>query len=269
MDKNYQLNRYNDLQYLSCPTLSQFDFTVHGFAARLGGVSQGALSSLNMSRREADSPENIRQNRHRFCQAVDIPYESLFLVKQVHSQRVLIVDNALFEAGKVNPIEADAMVTNLPNIALGILTADCLPVILIHSRAKAVGAVHAGWRGSAQLIAQEAVRAMLDCYGGRAEDIYACLGPCIGPECYEVGEEVADVFRRQSPKWQDYLSRNERGWRLDLAQANLVQLTRMGVPAGNINLIRLCTSCRQDLFFSHRGSGGQAGRQMNVVMIKG
>lgn len=240
-------------------TFNSFDWPwlVHGVFARHGGVSGGHWSSLNMSLSVGDSRENVRANRERAFCAVGRDPDSVTDTWQVHSADVLIA--ATPRDLSVDAPKADALITDRPALTLFQRFADCVPILLVDPKRRAVGIAHAGWRGTLAGVAAAAVRALSERYGSRPADLLAGLGPSIGPERYEVGPEVVAqtraVFNGQSE--HVLMARADR-WHLDLWTANELLLRRAGV--GQIEVSGLCTASRTDEFFSHRGERGQTGR---------
>ena len=164
----------------------------------------------------------------------------------------------------------DAIVTSRTNLAICIKTADCVPVFIVDRIKKIIAVVHAGWKGTALEITAKVVRLLYEKYGSSPQDILTAIGPSIGQCCFEVDTAAANAFFEQKNN-EAFLFPGARPnkWMLDLAEANRRQIMNCGIPEANIDVSDLCTSCRQDLFFSHRGSGGITGRQVNFMMIKG
>ncbi len=164
----------------------------------------------------------------------------------------------------------DAIVTSRTNLAVCIKTADCVPVFIVDRVKKIIAVVHAGWRGTALEITAKVVHLLIEKYGSSPRDILTAIGPSIGQCCFEVDAPTANAFFEQKNN-EAFLFPGARPgkWMLDLAEANRRQILHCGIPEENIDVSDLCTSCRQDLFFSHRGSGGITGRQVNFMMIKG
>ncbi len=183
----------------------------------------------------------------------------LAMLKQVHSSRVVAVDGA---AGCIG--EGDALIANRPGMLVGVRTADCVPVLLVDARRRAVAAVHAGWRGSADRIVQNAVTAMRAEYGTDPADVHAAIGPCIRECCYQVGPEVAQRFAG----WIPALAGVESPVKIDLAAVNRSQLEDAGVPAEQIYDYALCTRCLVEHFHSYRREGARSGRMISAVGIR-
>lgn len=263
---------------------------VHGFSTRLGGCSAAyGGSALNLGFTRHDTRANVERNREAFLRApgIDPPAWHLVTQRQVHSDLVHYVATA-----GDHPC-GDGLITDRPGLLLGVQTADCLPLLLVDAGRRAVGAVHAGWRGTLRRIAEKAVGEMRRQFGSLPADLRAAIGPGIHSCCYQVGEEVREQFRSQFA-YADELFREARESNpvhekypllfltarapghgpeetllyLDLVAANTRQLLDVGVPAENISASPLCTSCRTDLLFSYRKEKGVAGRMLGVVGIK-
>jgi len=193
---------------------------------------------------------------------------SLASVKQVHGNRVRILEDSK-KADELWGAEGDAIITRAPGVALGVFTADCLPILLFDPVRQVVGAVHAGWRGTAKGIVQKAVREMTQQFQCRSEDMRAAMGPCIGPCCLEVDGPVKEAFSQNGFAWEIISSpRREGKWLLDLRKANSLLLEREGLRKENIFRLDLCTCCRPDLFYSYRGDGASRGRQLNFIALR-
>ena len=180
-------------------------------------------------------------------------------MKQVHSDRILEAKHPGL-AG-----EGDALITNRPGLLLSIRTADCLPILVADRRNHVVGAIHAGWRGTVAEISPKTVRAMMDRFGSRPDDLSIVIGPSIGQCCFEVGADVAAQFQKYFPERADLSKRTQ----IDLLEANRRQLRQLGVPDAQIVSSGLCTCCRQDTFHSYRRDRDAAGRMVSGISIRG
>ncbi|HWA47750.1 MAG TPA: peptidoglycan editing factor PgeF [Dongiaceae bacterium] len=180
---------------ISLGTLGELEGIRHGFMTRHGGVSDGIYASLNCGIGSSDHPDKVRENRVRALQQAGLPENSLFTAYQIHSPDVLVVEGPW--TGDDRP-RVDAMVTKRKGITLGVLSADCVPVLFADPEAGVVGAAHAGWRGAVTGVLQATVKAMVD-LGAKAEHIRAAIGPCIGAASYEVGAEFPAPFLAQDP----------------------------------------------------------------------
>jgi hypothetical protein len=189
-------------------------------------------------------------------------------LRQVHGAVVRIVENVPKET-----LEGDGLLTQRPGLALFVATADCLPVLLAHREGRFVGAVHAGWRGTAKRIAQRAVEKACREFGSKPEEICAALGPRIGPCCFEVRADVFNAFQEAGLGMEVFREAGHETWRLDLAAANAAQLAVAGLPAENIEVLDYCTFCHEDLFWSHRrdvtkGGAKKTGRMWSSVGVR-
>ena len=241
----------------------------HCFTTRLGGVSEGYLSSLNIGLHRGDDPKNVEENFRILANALGIEPEDFVLTKQIHSDIVVKVGRA--DRGKhmvegASP-ECDALITNEPGVALVVFTADCTPILLHDPVTGAVGAAHAGWRGTALGIAAKTVEAMVREFGCDPKNIRAAIGPNIGFCCFEtdadVPEAMVDALGEEAkpcirPKGDKYY--------VNLKEINALWLRRAGVR--EIEISDACTVCRPDRFWSHRVTRGQRGAQGAIIVCK-
>lgn len=239
----------------------------HAIFTRLGGVSREPFGTLNVSRSVGDDEAAVVENLARVYAGLDLIPEQVATAHQVHSNRVAVVTAQ--DGGRL--VQAtDGLVTETPGLALLLRFADCQPIILYDPIHRALGLVHAGWRGLAQGIARRAVEVMQEAFGTDPADLLAGMGPAIGPCCYTVGDDVASALGYALPDWRKVMTleadQNRQGhpsgagWRLDLPAANAQQLAAAGVRARRMEQAGLCTACHNDEFFSHRADKGQTGR---------
>lgn len=285
-------------QILQSPPLKRIPWLVHGFSTRSGGLTAAYGGySLNLGFTKDDQRERVERNRGTMLRAVGAAARNkaslnkpwpLVTLRQIHSDLVHVV-----RSRKPEKFVGDGLVTDLSGIALGILTADCFPVLLVDAKNKAVGAFHAGWRGTVKRIVEKGAGIMRLEFGTQPEDIHAVIGPGIQSCSFEVGEEVEAAFHSQfsyaaelfhsvqesDPVREKYpmLFMNQRApghgdqcikLHLDLQEANRRQLLAVGVPPANIAALNHCTVCSPRRFFSHRRESGKTGRQMAVVGIQ-
>lgn len=290
-----------NLTILRAEHLSKIPWLVHGFSTRLGGFSRAyGKGALNLGFTKDDARATVERNRKIFLRElaaagklrgriVGTDFGSIVTLRQVHSDVIHCV-GALPRVA----LAGDGLLTATPGLLLAIQTADCLPVILVDLKRRAVGAFHAGWRGTVKRIVEKGVGAMRRWFGSRPRDLKAAIGPGIHDCCYEVGEEVRTKFesqfayadalfhevRESDPVREKYpllfLTARAPGHSklpkkifLDLVEANRRQLLAAGVPAKSIEASPLCTACRTDLLFSYRAEKGKTGRMMGVVGIRG
>lgn len=243
-------------EFLTLDLLSRVEGFSHGFFTRRGGVSPPPFESLNLSASSGDKPENVRRNVRRASWTLG--FRRVVSVHQVHGAKVVAADGRPHPEGNTIEAKADGLVTDRPGLGLMIKLADCLGIILVHPPTRTVAALHAGWRGLVHGVIPAGVRAMVQDLGGgseriRPEEIRAGISPSLGPCCAEFVN-----YRREFPK-------SFRAFRVardhfDLWALARNQLRESGLREGNIETAGLCSRCRGDLFFSHRGQGPVTGR---------
>jgi YfiH family protein len=283
----------SQVSILHADSFSGLPWLVHGFSTRLGGSSRSyGGSALNLGFTKRDSRAAVERNRTAFLRKLGVLEGKktwpLVTLRQIHSDLIHCVTGP-----PEHQLAGDGLVTATPKILLAIQTADCLPVILVDTKQRAVGVFHAGWRGTVKRIVEKGVGEMRRYFGTRPGAVKAAIGPGVHNCCYEVGPEVREEFESQfgyaetlfhevqesDPVREKYpllfLTARAPGHSelpkkifLDLAEANRQQLIAAGVPAKNISVSPLCTSCRKDLLFSYRAEKGVTGRMMAVVGIR-
>lgn len=259
-------HRDGRLLWLSVPAYDTIPWLANGFSTRFGGVSTGDAASLNFDFKRDTNPENVRENTRRFASAVGVTPESVVCTDQTHTARVIRVTAEDRGKGVFRELtwhDVDGLITNEPDVALTVHTADCAPVYLVDPVRRAVGLVHSGWRGTAAGIGRAAVEQMRAAFGTSPSDLICAIGPCIAADCYEVSADVAAQFPPSVSR------RKENGkYMLDLMAANREVLTGAGVPRDRIFMPNLCTCCNSDLFFSHRASHGRRGVLCALLAIR-
>jgi YfiH family protein len=249
--------------------LTALDFDIpHAFTTRLGGVSEGAFASLNIAMHRGDSDENVKRNYEILADALDFDPNNLVLTRQTHSNIVRIVTKSDAQGlDHRNYPECDALITNDAGCALVVFTADCTPILLYDPIMGAVGAAHAGWRGTAADIAGKTVRKMVSEFGCKPENIRAAIGPNIGFCCFETDRDVPDAiiatFGREAER---FIRKTGEKYRVDLKSVNALALRRAGVE--NIEVSEDCTMCAPDRFWSHRVTGVNRGSQGAIIVCK-
>lgn len=224
---------------------------------RQGGVSPKPWDSLNMGNVVGDEPHRVGENRVRAFRAVNRDPQSMYDVWQVHSAKVVCVDAA--RPADLPHIQADAILTANPEVTLFMRFADCVPILLFDPRKKVAGIVHAGWRGTVKKIGLAAVQTMINEYGSNPKDILAGIGPSIGVDRYEVGQEVVDQVEKNFSKDADRLLRNLNGGvKFDLWEANRLLLEQAGLV--KIEIAGICTASHPEDWYSHRGELSKTGR---------
>ncbi len=245
--------------------------TTHGFTTRLGGVSTGVYSSLNLGENRGDDPENVRENYRRLSDALSLPEERVF-TKQVMGSAVRAVTMAdSHELFKPLPFEGDGLVTDTPGLPIFIFVADCIPILFHDPVRRAIGAAHAGWRGTVRDVAGETVRALTAHYASRPCDIRAAIGPGIGQCCFETGRDVPEAVRQILGDDAERFIRpaSQLGKSLvDLKGINRALLLRAGLLLENVDVSEECTYCLHGKYWSHRFTGGIRGSQAAVIMLE-
>jgi polyphenol oxidase len=280
----WTLKTADGLRILQLTPFAELPWLVHGFSTREAGVSSlDGENVLNLGFTDWDTRENVEKNRAAFHKGVGGKSLKLVTLKQVHSDAIQIFHSA--DSTRVG----DASTTTLPSLLLAIQTADCVPILLVDPRKRAVAAIHAGWRGTLARITQKTVGAMQREFSCRPSDLLAAIGPSIGPCCYEVGAELVTRFTSQFADATEYFDEPRTGdepnplqWlnmrppghqpppkavHLDLRKANHSQLIAAGLRSANVLVSEFCTGCRRDLFFSYRKEGPRSGRLLSVIGI--
>lgn len=273
-----RINSSGEVPFIEFPLLSNIPFIIHGFSTRLGGVSTGFFSSMNLgggSSPDGDNRKNIRENFIRISRSLGVDPHSLVVSDQVHKLNIRIVDEA--DRGKGFDIpkdykEIDGLITNKPGITLVTKYADCVPLFFVDPVKKAIGLSHSGWRGTVGKIGHITTKEMGKAFGSRPEDIIAVIGPSICTDCYEVGEEVAAEFKQTFADGDGdmpVLRENHRGrYQLNLWETNRRILLEAGLRNDNIHTSGICTCCNSELLFSHRKTGGKRGSLAAFLAMK-
>lgn len=242
----------------------------HCFSTRLGGVSTGALESLNLGTGRGDDPRNVLQNYRILGEAVGFAPEHLVFARQIHGDRVRPVSRENEGEGLFAPAgeACDALITHTPGVALAVFTADCTPILLWDRRTGAVGAAHAGWRGTAGDIVGKTVQAMAQHYGTAPRDIVAAIGPNIRSCCFGTDGDVPEAMEcLLGAEAKSHITQIGEKFHVDLKGINRRLLERAGVE--QIDVSDECTACRTDRFWSHRVMGQQRGSMAAIIVCKG
>ena len=259
---SFQAIKIGTLEYLTAENIT----APHCFTTRLGGVSTGIFDSLNLSLSRGDEAANVVENYRRIGTVLGFTPEDVVNARQIHSDIVVRVGrenrNKLTVPG-ASPV-CDALITNEPGVVLFVSTADCTPILLHDPVTGAVGAAHAGWRGTAADIAGKTVRAMCAEFGCRAEDIRAAIGPNIGFCCFETDADVPQaLIAALGEEAQPHIRTKGDKYYVNLKEINAIFLRRSGVR--HIDISRDCTMCQPDRFWSHRYTKGQRGAQGALI----
>ncbi len=249
------------------PKLSKLDSIKHGFFTREGGVSIGLYGSLNAGQGSNDAPQNVAENRSRIAAYFETEPQNLVSCYQVHSNDVVVVTEPWLTDQRP---KADAMVTNVPNLALGILTADCGPILFADSTAGVIGAAHAGWKGAVSGVLENTLTAM-EKLGANRKNITACLGMTISRHNYEVGQEFLEKFLGEDSSNMRYFTPSEKidHYMFDLQAFIIMRLSNADI--GTVENLELCTYQDEQRFFSYRRTTHRKepdyGRHISAIML--
>ena len=253
---------------LTLPAMEALGFAC-ALSTREGGVSTGETATMNLSFKRKDLPENVHENYRRLAAALERPQSSLCLSRQVHGDRVLEATQEdayrSLTPGEISR-EGDAWISDSPSLTLVRHHADCTPIYLADPVHRAMGLVHAGWRGTVDEIAVKTLQAMGERFGSRPEDVWAAIGPAIGPCCFEIGPEVISILEERFEGWNLVSRRDGRTWG-NLATCNRLQLCAAGVKEQQILTTGICTSCHHELLFSHRREKGHTGIMASTMYL--
>lgn len=252
------------LEFLTFPSLEETGIVKHLFTTRLGGVSEGEFSTMNLSFTRGDRKCRVEENYRRIGAVLGGGPEDMVASHQTHTTNIRQVTAADRGKGitRLRDYEdIDGLITDVPGILLVTYFADCVPLFFVDIVHRAVGLAHSGWRGTVAGMGGRMVKAMEEAYQTKPEDIYAAIGPSICAACYEVGEDVAGQFSvRRTPGHEIVLPGRRQGkYQLDLWEANRQNLLAAGVKKERIAVTDICTCCNADYLFSHRASGGRRG----------
>lgn len=260
-----ELIEKKNIPFIQFKNISATGMVRHGFSTRLGGVSKGIFSTMNLNFKRGDDPEDVMENYRRIAGALGLSVEDMVLSDQTHTTNVRVVTEEDRGKGILRPqdyTDVDGMITNVPGLVLVTSYADCVPLYFVDPVKRAIGLSHSGWKGTVGHMGRKTVELMHEVYGCDPADIIAAIGPSICQSCYEVSQDVADAFREAFTKEQaeDMLIDKGNGkYQLDLWKANRYVLTDSGILPDHLAVTDLCTACRPELLWSHRKTGGQRG----------
>lgn len=256
------------IHYLQ-PSWAARDNLVAGFTTRNGGSSRPPFNSLNLGYGSGDHVSQVEANRAAVARSFGVEPHLFLTVNQVHGSEILVIDQPNPEVTHFQRVDSDAILTNQRNILIGILVADCFPVILYDQKKHVAGVVHLGWRGTAAGLLGRTLEAMQDVFGCQRGDICAAIGPGIAAHSYEVDRPVRDAFRQGAGQWERIASEVSLGhWQLDLQCSLSLQLAAAGVAPSAIDQVKECTCCHKETFFSYRRDKGRTGRQMGFILLR-
>ena len=272
--------------YLEYPLFQETGIVTSAFSTRLGGVSEGYYSSLNLSFDRGDDPARVLENFKRIGASMGVNVEDMVLSKQTHTTNVRVVtaeDKGKGVMRERNYTDVDGMITNVPGICLVTSYADCVPLYFVDPVKKAIGLSHSGWRGTVGKIGKNTVQLMQENFGSKPEDLLAAVGPSVCMDCYEVSEDVADAFKEEFGaeisqddstscySWNGksiLMNRGNGKYQLDLWGANRRVLLDAGILPEHLAVTNVCTKCNPDLLYSHRVMGDKRGNLAAFLSLK-
>lgn len=263
-----QMNRIGRIQYV------EVDFpgsscSTQGFTTRHEGVSRPPYNSLNLGMNTQDQQATVEGNRSLLARAFGINQEALVTPRQVHGSDILVINEPNEDFSHFLSVEGDAVITNQPNVMIGVCVADCVPILLCDPDHRVIAVVHAGWKGTAEKLVSKTVAGMRSEFGSEPSRLHAAVGPCIQKCCYEVDEPVKQAFQKGGIVWDSCAVPKSPGkWQLDLGAANRELLLLAGVPADAVQISDQCVCCHSEQFFSYRRDRDESGRQMGFIMLK-
>lgn len=243
---------------------------MHAFTTRHGGVSPAPYDSLNFADNKGDTSENLLENYRRLGEAVGFDASRAVGCRQIHSDLVRIASEE--DAGKIlwndRPYDADGLITNVPNLPLFAYGTDCCVITLYDPTSRSIGAVHAGWRGTASGIALKAAVSMMSCYGADPYTLRAAISPSIGKCCFETDSDVADAFfALLDPAMDERIEKRGDKYHIDLKAINRLWLLRAGIDPSRIDVHPDCTKCHPERYWSHRAMGDRRGGMAAMICL--
>lgn len=268
-----KLNISNDVPYLKYNALNDIPFINHAFSTKLGGVSTGEFTSMNLAFNRGDDIENVTENYKRFCNATGFSFDTLVASAQDHNTAVRKVTKEDCGIGITKPRDmqsVDALVTNQPDVTLVTYYADCTPVFFVDKVKKVIALAHAGWRGTVNKICKNVIETMVNDYGSDTKDIICCVGPAISKCCYEIDKICYDEFVKAGNLnlGKIMTDKGNGKYMADLLETNKQILISSGIPENNIIISDVCTKCNSDLLWSHRATNGHRGTMCAFMCIK-
>lgn len=271
----YKTSDGAEVLVLKYPLLEETGIVEHCFTTRIGGVSEGMFSSMNVSFTRGDDVAAVETNYRRLAEVMGTRYENFVFTDQTHTVNVRKVTAEDAGKGIVRErdyTDIDGLITNEPGVVLSTFYADCVPLYFVDPVHRAIGLSHSGWRGTAARMGKVTMEAMQREYGSRPEDVLCAIGPSICQDCYEISADVAEVFShgfagheaeilRESPK-------NYGKYHLNLWRANEMVLMEAGIRPEHIAVTDVCTCCNSEVLYSHRASHGQRGSLGGYMCLK-
>lgn len=273
-----QANIFEEIEgtvpYLSFTMFRDTGLVTDGFSTRLGGVSRGCFSSLNLSFDRGDDREAVAENFRRMGDALGVRCEDMVLSQQTHTTNIRIVADADRGKGITRErdyTDVDGLVTNVPGICLVTTYADCVPLYFLDPVKRVIALSHSGWRGTVGKIGKKTVAVMQEHFGSDPADILAAVGPSVCMDCYEVSADVTDQFREAFDRvlWDDlFYGKPDGKYQLDLWKANELIFLEAGIRKDHIAVTNVCTHCNSEILYSHRAMGDKRGNLCAFLALK-
>ena len=260
--------------YLSFPMFRDTGLVTDGFSTRLGGVSEGCFSSLNLSFDRGDDRAAVAENFRRMGEALGVRCEDMVLSQQTHTTNIRIVtdeDRGKGITRERDYTDIDGLITNVPGICLVTTYADCVPLYFLDPVKKVIALSHSGWRGTVGKIGKKTVELMHDNFGSDPDDILAAVGPSVCQDCYEVSADVTDRFREVFDRsvWDElFYEKSDGKYQLDLWKANEKIFLEAGIRKDHIAVTNVCTHCNSEILYSHRAMGDKRGNLCAFLALK-
>ncbi|HKM34861.1 MAG TPA: peptidoglycan editing factor PgeF [Lachnospiraceae bacterium] len=261
----------NGIMYLQFPAFNEIPDISHLFTTRMGGVSEGIFSNMNLSYTRGDEKEAVDENYRRVAAVLGCSKEDMVCSDQTHTTNIRKVteeDKGKGVTRTKDYKDVDGLVTACPGIALATFYADCVPLYFVDPVKKVIGLAHAGWRGTVGRIGSKMIEYMQKEYECACKDILVAIGPSICKDCYEISEDVAQKFREELGEQVLFKGKNPGKYQLDLWKSNEIVLLSAGLDPSQISITDICTCCNDKLLFSHRASHGKRGNLGAFLMLK-
>ncbi len=263
------LKQKEEIKYFTFDIFEKFDFIKCCISTKDGGVSKDIYKSMNLSFTIGDEEENVYENYKIFSQKLGFTYDNIQKGFQTHNTNYNYVNKENLKKFEANPhfLDTDILITDEKNIPLVTLFADCVPIFLVDTKNKAIGVVHAGWRGTLNEISKVAVKSMQKHFNTKAEDLFVGIGPSINPCCFLVDVDVYEQFYEYE-EYRPFIKKVDNKYSINLQEINKLNLLKSDLAfEENIEISSLCTCCNEELFFSHRRQNLQRGSMAGFLEI--
>ena len=269
-----RINFNNGVPYISYRILDDIPWLKNAVSTRLGGVSKDYLASMNLGFNRGDLDENVIRNHEIFANVIGVNPKNIVTGNQTHTTNVKVVTKD--DCGKGiyrdrNYTDIDGLITNEKGIVLATYYADCVPLLIVDTKNKAIGLSHSGWRGTVGKIGKNTVQLMQENFGSKPKDLLAAVGPSVCMDCYEVSEDVIEQFKEAFEKkyWEDLFYKKENGkYQLNLWKANELIFLESGILPEHMAITNVCTHCNSKILYSHRTMGNNRGNLCAFLALK-